>query len=145
MSTKRIQDNLSSNIVVIGGPSGNDTTAALLRTYCPGFKIHNSGDFSRMFYECGGHRFDDGRSSTSAFIVKLGPTRTNLTGAVMLLWGHYGVGTAAAAYFLNQHSKRLKKLGDGDSYFAAISLNGNLGYRSVSTSVLDISDGAFSD
>jgi hypothetical protein len=142
MSMKRIEDNLASSIVTIGGPSGNEITGSLLRNYCPGFHVRNSNDFESTYYECGDERFTNDTDTAIAFIVKLASQHTQLPGTALLLWGHFGIGTNAAAFFLKEYSTILASL-QRESFFVALSLNLSLGYRSVSKSIIDLSDNAF--
>ena len=142
MSSRRIENNLSSNIIPIGGPSGNDTTGTLLRNYCPGFHIHNADDFNNIYYECGNQRFDNDADHAVAFVIRLTPQLTQLSGTILLLWGHYGIGTSAAAYFVKEYPEVLAAL-RSESFFIVLSLNRSLGYRSVSKSITDVSYYAF--
>jgi hypothetical protein len=142
MSTKRIESNLAADIVAIGGPSGNGTTEALLRTYCPGFRIHNAEDFSNSYYECGDHQFHNDADHSTAFIVRLASEHTQLPGTIFLLWGHHGVETTASAYFLREYPEILASL-QKTSFFVALTLNRSLGYRSASKNLIDLSDYAF--
>ncbi len=144
MASKRIERDLAQNLVAIGGPWGNSVVAYFLRKYCGRFTVRNLEDFQNAYSECADRRFSDDEDTAYAFIIKLGPERTRLPGSVLLLWGHHAEGTSAAAYFLRQYPKTLSKL-RAESFFVVLSLNRALGYRSVSTNVLDISDDAFGD
>ncbi len=144
MASRRMDRDLAQNIVAIGGPWGNSVVAYFLRKYCGRFIIRNLEDFQSAYSECADQQFSDNEDTAYAFIIKLGPELTQLPGSVLLLWGHHGEGTSAAAYFLRQYPKTLSKLGK-ESFFVVISLNRALGYRSVSANVLDISDHAFSN
>ena len=144
MASKRMDRDLAQNLVAIGGPWGNSVVAHFLRKYCARFIVRNLEDFQNAYSECTDRQFSDDEDTAYAFIVKLGPERTQLPGSVLLIWGHHGEGTSAAAYFLRQYPKTLSKLGK-ESFFVVISLNRALGYRSVSANILDISDDVFGD
>jgi hypothetical protein len=143
MSMMHIEDNsLASSIISIGGPSGNEVTGSLLKNYCPGFHVRNSSDYSNTYYECGDERFTRDTDTSIAFIVRLASQHTQLPGTVLLLWGHFGIDTNAAAFFLREYPTVLAGL-QRDSFFVALSLNLSLGYRSVSKSIIDLSNNAF--
>jgi len=139
VSHKRIESDIGSGIICIGGSFGNDATKSMLNTYCAGFHIHSEGGFRATYYQCGEHRFGADPENAYAFVVKLSSGYTGLPGNVILLWGHYGVATTAAAYFLVRDAKALAAL-KKESFFVALSLNLSLGYRSISTSMVDLSD-----
>jgi len=136
-----------SNLISIGSWSGNKLTAALMRQYCPGFVTHNAEaeltDFASIYYTCGPHRFVGDEDITHGFIVRLTTAQTGIPGSVTLVWGHYGVGTIAAAQMLTRNSALLRPFLDRGSFVVALAANRNLGYRAVSRNLLDISDHAF--
>ena len=136
-----------SNLVSIGSWSGNKLTGSLMRQYCPGFVTHNADaeltDFASIYYTCGPHVFPSDEDVTHAFVVRLTTAQTGIPGSVTLLWGHYGVGTIAAAQVLTRNPQLLRPYLDRGSFVVALTANRNLGYRAVSRNLLDITEHAF--
>jgi hypothetical protein len=97
---------------------------------------------NRLAFRCGQHEFVDTEEQTWAFLVKLGPDRTGRRDTMILLWGLGAVGTAAAAYFLSEFPDKLPGR-HGESFFVAIPVQRDLGYRGVSQSTVDLSSEAF--
>jgi hypothetical protein len=146
LSSERVPDEIPANLICIGGWSGNSTTAFFMQRYCPGFVTRGDkkegGSYRTTYYEAGGKTFIDGDDDRWGFIVKLSPAYTGLSGTVLLLWGHDGIGTAAAAFFASQYASKLSKLNQ-DAFFVSILANKKLGYRSVQLTPIDISTDVF--
>jgi hypothetical protein len=136
-----------ANLVSIGSWSGNQLTASLMRQYCPGFVTHNAAaehtDFASIHYSCGPHVFASDADVTHAFIVRLTTEKTGIPGSVTLLWGHYGVGTIAAAHVLTGTPELLTPFLARGSFAVALTANRKLGYRAVSRNLIDLTDHAF--
>ena len=101
MPAKPGLQNPPPNLICVGSWSGNDVSAIMLENHCPGFRIVNrekeQSDFDSIYYECGDQIFRDTPQETHAFIMKMSPAYTGLTGSVIILWGHHRSGNQAAA------------------------------------------------
>jgi hypothetical protein len=137
---------IDSNIISIGGWSGNSVTGSLMSRYCPGFAIVNRDkewtDFDSVYYECGERTFKDSQDTMHAFIVKLSPKMTGSEGTRLLIWGHHGVATISGMHYLDRSHKELSYKRN-ESFFVALQVDRTLGYSAVARSFVDLSADAF--
>jgi len=141
-SAESVAPDLPPSFIAIGGPTVNKVTAALLRTYCPGFSIvgsMQSGDpVGGMHYRVAGRTFEDTQDSGYAFVVRVGPNVTGGRGVMILVWGHTGFATAAAA-----HELGALDLPATSSFFVALAITKHVGHQAAAGQLEDLSASAF--
>ncbi len=147
-SISRLPESIQGDLVCLGGDYVNSLTASYLSRYCPGFTKFvpavEAGTSSMSAYRCGHHTFLDMPNVTWAFVVRLAPETTGLANAILLLWGQGAVGTAAAGLYVAEHAKQLGQFGKR-SFFVAVAVQRQLGYRAIARQPIDLSPEAFAD
>lgn len=140
-SSAQLPDDFSNEFVVaVAGPYSNEKTKLYLDSYCANFQTVEPGRYSPGF-KCSEREFfeDDGRGITWAYIVRLDPDVTGQKTTIILVWGTTALATASAAYYFAEHTRELAKF-NKRSFFVALRINRNLGYRCVPTAPIDISE-----
>jgi hypothetical protein len=137
--------------ISLGGPASNMITKDLLEQFFPGFRPifidRNNAELvtpeglNISGWECGDKRFEDDARVGWAFVVRLCPDVSGTDGVMHLCLGLSDIGTAAAAYYLAEQCKHIRKYG-ASSYFAAIRVQRSNGYRAVSSVSTDITTSA---
>ncbi len=142
-SSAQLPDDFSNEfIVTVAGPYSNEKTKLYLDSYCANFQSIEPGRYSPGF-KCSEREFseDDGRGITWAYIVRLDPDATGQKTKMILVWRTTALATASAAYYFAEHARELIKL-NKKSFFVALRINRNLGYRCVPTIPVDIGEAA---
>lgn len=146
------------DVVAIGGWAGNQTTLFALTRYCPGFRLvtnpaHDEplplreADMDSLdgqmkaAYVCGSHRFELNHPDGYGFVVRLEKDVTGIPSTILLLWGHTGLETCAAAHALTEHAGAF--VGSSRSVFYAVSVAKPIGHRSIGLPPIDLTDSAF--
>ncbi|MGH3935351.1 MAG: hypothetical protein ACRDS1_10320 [Pseudonocardiaceae bacterium] len=140
VSSAQLPDDFSNEfIVAVAGPYSNEKTKLYLNSYCATFQTIESDRYTRGF-KCSEREFseDDGRGITWAYIVRLDPDVTGQKTTMILVWGTTALATASAAYYFAEHTRELMKF--NKSFFVALRINRNLGYRCVPTTPINISE-----
>ena len=104
-SVGNLPDDLSGDVVAIGGHHVNEVTKYNMQRFCPGFLVTSVED--KVAYQCGDEKLIETDSTTWAFIVRLDAYHTGRDGMTLLLWGYSAIGTAAAGFYVAQHADSL--------------------------------------
>jgi hypothetical protein len=152
-SVSQLAEDLPRVTIAIGGPVSNAITSLHLRKYCVNFQPISKTGYTEGFEIQGSEgrggrpavpvvRFSEDLETTWSFIIRLGGSMTGRSGTMILVWGATAHATATAAYYLVNNAKNLpwKK----DNFFAALSADRKLGYRSVQRNPIDVSSQVFS-
>ena len=145
-----IPPDLPPNLIAVGGPLGNSVTKFHLDRSCPGFQPYYDED-SFVYpdgrvpagWDCGGQRFQNSDDEVVGFVVKLTSMLTRHNGVVHLVFGKSDIGTAAAAYYLSEYTRDIYVGHRDRPYFLAIKVSRVMGYRSISSEVVDLTGPAF--
>ncbi|MGB2571732.1 hypothetical protein ACPFP2_25250 [Micromonospora citrea] len=141
VSASVLPDGLDDDLVCIGGPIVNSLTRAHMDLFCAPFRrvdAEDDGVLKPPVYRCGEHEFVDTRDRAWGFIVKLTPQLTGRVHTTLLVWGSGAVGTSGASYFLAELHRALPR-SRRESFFVAVPVQRAVGYKGVSTAIVDLS------
>ena len=140
VSVGNLPEDLSGDVVAIGGHFTNKLTKYHMLRFFPGFTAN--WDDRPVTFRCGNQELVETEFTTWAFIARLTSDIAGSVGNILLLWSLTGVGTASAGYYAAQYPERLPR-NRNRSFMVAVAVQLPLGYRAVSPMPIDLSDSAF--
>lgn len=128
----------SNDLIVIGGPSSNNFTSSYINRFIPTFSIVRESN--KRGFMIGEKFLPQAKNEEYVFLVRFSDSELDQNRSVHLLFGYSGEGTAASGYYFSKHYRSIAKKFGENSYCIAIKMIRGEGYKSVTNSILDLTD-----